>query len=193
MRIHVVQKGETFESIAKAYDLTVDQLIQMNRHLDRSNVLLPQMKVKVPLNVQKSPKMSNNVGKKIDVSNKRLSPPHDPNKPKVLPIVAEDEYVMSDKLISAIDDDQEDEFIQQFLPEGYYNWQPDPYAQPVMYDYHIPVQVMEPIPYENEPVRNSYYNPYEHVNQYAYFAPYYPNYNYMYRPYNPCGCGGYYY
>lgn len=200
MRIHVVQKGETFETIAKAYDLSVDELANMNRHLDQTHTLLPQMKIKVPMNVKKSPMASvgghNQRQQRIAVNDKRLVPPHDPNKPKVLPRVVEDEYVVSDKLISAIDDDQENEFIQQFLPDGYHSWESSNYSQPPIYDYHFPIQVMEPITYDNQDVRN---NPYYNYNlngfayQQAYYHPYYPQYNYMYRPYNPCGCGGYYY
>ncbi|WP_175615118.1 LysM peptidoglycan-binding domain-containing protein [Piscibacillus halophilus] len=187
MRIHVVQKGETFESIAKKYHISVDELVNMNRHLDYSNDPLPKMKVKVPMVVEEKPSEE----PILSVSDKRMAPPHDPNKPKMLPRVKEDEFVISDKVISSIEENQKDEYIQQFLPEGYENWViPEPYPTQT-YDYHYVNQTMAPYPYEQRQYAQPYYNPYGYMNQNPYGYTY--NNQYYYRPYNPCGCNGYYY
>ncbi|MGP4071395.1 LysM peptidoglycan-binding domain-containing protein [Piscibacillus sp. B03] len=188
MRIHVVQKGETFNSIAQKYNLSVDELVGMNRHLDHSNELMPKMKVKVPMETNE---VANPISEKLDVSNKRMALPHNPNQPKMLPRVKEDEFVISDKLITSIEDDQDNEFIQQFLPEGYTGWvTPEP-SPTQMYDYHYPMQPV--VPYQFEEQRQytpNYYDPYGYTN----VNPYGYTYNqYDYRAYNPCGCNGYYY
>ncbi|RPF55508.1 LysM peptidoglycan-binding domain-containing protein [Aquisalibacillus elongatus] len=182
MKIHVVQKGETIRDIANEYDLSIEELKEMNRHIDFNQDLMPKMKVKVPL---KEPVFADR-SSDINVNDKRLAPPHNPDKPKALPRIAEDEYVFSDKLISSIDDDQDNEFIQQFLPEQYVQWDPNMYPQ-YMSTYEYPVQA-NPVPtdYRYAP----YYNQYNYYPGNPYMEPYYQNY---YRPYNPCGCGGYSY
>ncbi|MFD2637576.1 LysM peptidoglycan-binding domain-containing protein [Piscibacillus salipiscarius] len=187
MRIHVVQKDETFNTIAQKYGISSEELIEMNRHLDHSNELVPKMKVKVPLDKKEEKQMTQ---PSIDVTNKRMTPPHNPNRPKVLPRVKEDEFVLTDKLITSMEDDQDNEFIQQFLPDDFQGWVPvDP--QPTqMYPYHYPVQTTMPFQYDQRQFMANAYNPYANMNPYPYG---YTDPNYFYRPYNPCGCGGYYY
>lgn len=48
MKIHIVQKGDTFYKIAKKYGVDVEQLKSLNTHIPNMEMLLPGMKVKIP-------------------------------------------------------------------------------------------------------------------------------------------------
>lgn len=48
MKIHIVQKGDTFYKIAKKYGVDVEQLKSMNTQIPNMEMLLPGMKVKIP-------------------------------------------------------------------------------------------------------------------------------------------------
>lgn len=48
MKIHIVQRNDTFESIANKYDVSVQDLIGMNTHINQLAGLVPGLKVKVP-------------------------------------------------------------------------------------------------------------------------------------------------
>ncbi|GEL77465.1 LysM peptidoglycan-binding domain-containing protein [Tenuibacillus multivorans] len=245
MRIHVVQKGETVDSVAKKYGLSADELQNMNRQLSSVDQLLPKMKLKVPMEFEKhqtknedkveevTPEretqddnaeinrevvdQSKNENEALSSDQKNFQLPHDPYQPRVLPRINEDEYVMSDKMISSIDEDQEDEFIQQFLPDHDHDYDSGYQEQPYEpfdydYDYNYPVQTMTPVYYDYRHM----YPDYAYPNAYSLMNAAYPNYsysndsyfnypypnntywnysypNYVYPGYNPCGCGGYYY
>lgn len=48
MKIHIVQRDDTFESIAERYSVSVQDLIGMNTHINHLAPLVPGLKVKVP-------------------------------------------------------------------------------------------------------------------------------------------------
>ena len=48
MKIHIVQRDDTFESIAERYSVSVQDLILMNTHINHLAPLVPGLKVKVP-------------------------------------------------------------------------------------------------------------------------------------------------
>ena len=48
MKIHIVQRNDTFQSIAEKYNVSVQDLIGMNTHINHLTGLVPGLKVKVP-------------------------------------------------------------------------------------------------------------------------------------------------
>lgn len=52
MKIHIVQKGDTLYEIAKAYQVPLEELIEMNRHLSDPNMLMPGMKIHIPTSAE---------------------------------------------------------------------------------------------------------------------------------------------
>lgn len=53
MKIHIVQRNDTFQSIAEKYNVSVQDLIGMNTHINHLAGLVPGLKVKVPSPVRK--------------------------------------------------------------------------------------------------------------------------------------------
>ena len=53
MKIHIVQRNDTFESIARKYDVSIQDLVGMNTHINPQAGLVPGLKVKVPSPVRK--------------------------------------------------------------------------------------------------------------------------------------------
>ena len=53
MKIHIVQRNDTFESIARKYDVSIQDLVGMNTHINPQAGLVPGLKVKVPSHVRK--------------------------------------------------------------------------------------------------------------------------------------------
>ena len=53
MKIHIVQRNDTFESIAGKYDVSVQDLVGMNTHINPQAGLVPGLKVKVPSSARK--------------------------------------------------------------------------------------------------------------------------------------------
>ena len=49
MKIHIVQRSDTFESIAKRYGISVQDLIGTNTHINYASGLVPGLKVKIPI------------------------------------------------------------------------------------------------------------------------------------------------
>lgn len=48
MKIHIVQKGDTLWEIANTYDVSFEELIQLNSHLSSPDMIMPGMKIKIP-------------------------------------------------------------------------------------------------------------------------------------------------
>lgn len=48
LKIHIVQKGDTLWKIAKAYDVDLDELKDMNHHIASPDMIMPGMKIKIP-------------------------------------------------------------------------------------------------------------------------------------------------
>lgn len=53
MRIYIVQKGDTLYNIAKAHNVSLDDLIKLNPHLSSPDYIAPGMKIKIPSEVKK--------------------------------------------------------------------------------------------------------------------------------------------
>ena len=64
MKIHIVQRNDTFDSIAEKYNVSVQDLIGMNTHINHLTPLVPGLKVKVPSPVRKDePNVAQNIQK----------------------------------------------------------------------------------------------------------------------------------
>lgn len=64
MKIHIVQRNDTFDSIAEKYNVSVQDLIGMNTHINHLTPLVPGLKVKVPSPVRKDePSVAQNIQK----------------------------------------------------------------------------------------------------------------------------------
>ena len=48
LKIHIVQKGDTLWKIAKAYDVDLEALKNMNHHIASPDMIMPGMKIKIP-------------------------------------------------------------------------------------------------------------------------------------------------
>lgn len=244
MKFHIVKKGESMQTIANKYNMRLDELMQMNKQIAKSDLILPGMKIKIPFEknvlneltvsqektgsekdlVRKTEQASetekDNViqtqnEKALSVSDRNLTPPHDPNVPKELPRIEEDESIMIDKEISLYDEDKQEQMLNDvFVSQQLYT----PPTSDDMYTYHYQ------IPIENNDSREftdkaaSQIQPQQYQPQfvspmnYSYGQNYYPNYYsqypynqylnaynqqwyyYNYPYYQPCGCSskGYY-
>ena len=49
MKIHIVQRNDTFETIATRYGISVQDLIGTNTHINYTSGLVPGLKVKIPM------------------------------------------------------------------------------------------------------------------------------------------------
>ena len=64
MKIHIVQRNDTFESVAEKYNVSVQDLIGMNTHINHLTPLVPGLKIKVPSPVRKDePNVTQNIQK----------------------------------------------------------------------------------------------------------------------------------
>lgn len=64
MKIHIVQRNDTFDSIAEKYKVSVQDLIGMNTHINHLTPLVPGLKVKVPSPIRKDePNVAQNIQK----------------------------------------------------------------------------------------------------------------------------------
>lgn len=94
MKIHIVQRNDTFQSIAEKYNVSVQDLIGMNTHINHLTGLVPGLKVKVPSPVRKE---ESNVAQHIqkyypnlDTNPIELKPTNAPAaEPVVIPTVQE--------------------------------------------------------------------------------------------------------
>ena len=48
MKFHIVKKGESMQTIANKYNMRLDELMQMNKQIAKSDLILPGMKIKIP-------------------------------------------------------------------------------------------------------------------------------------------------
>ncbi len=48
MKIHIVQRGDTLWSIAEKYNVSFEEVKQMNAHLANPDMIVPGMKIKLP-------------------------------------------------------------------------------------------------------------------------------------------------
>ncbi len=57
MKFHIVQRNDTFESIAKRYGISVQDLVGTNTHINYASGLVPGLKVKIPIPPRKDEPM----------------------------------------------------------------------------------------------------------------------------------------
>lgn len=53
VKIHIVQKSDTFRKIATQYGVDPDELQQLNAHISSPEMIVPGMKIKIPHSAQK--------------------------------------------------------------------------------------------------------------------------------------------
>lgn len=56
MKIHIVKKGDTLWKIAELYDVDFEELKQMNAHLSHPDMIMPGMKIRVPVHKKETKK-----------------------------------------------------------------------------------------------------------------------------------------
>ena len=89
MKIHIVQKGDTFEKIAEEYDVDMNVLIHVNPQVATPDMILTGMKIKIP---QKRKQVKNDQKKsfkpkaKIHNNDKGL-----PEEMMQIPVIEEDD------------------------------------------------------------------------------------------------------
>ncbi|MGM8214235.1 LysM peptidoglycan-binding domain-containing protein [Bacillaceae bacterium W0354] len=229
MKFHIVKKGETMQSIAEKYNMALDELVKMNKQIANPDLIMPGMKIKVPMthatstgkkevevNAQperkkdetsvknaerdKNEKMDqverkgneSFVENKISVSDRSLEPPHDPDIPKMIPRIDEDEGFFHDKEITAYDD--EDEKILDQLVET----QQQLYAQPVNWSptfsdsYSSQNEINEQVEQRGYDMMHD--EGHEMMNQQFYYQPFMPaQYTQPISPYGPYSASAVYY
>lgn len=139
------------KSIAEKYNISLDTLVKMNKQIADPSLIMPGMKIKVPMIQEKKEAAvrekeirnnkepialddttkSSNVRnestdrQKIDVSDRFLEIPHAQNEPKRLPQIKEDENSLPDKMMVPYNEESEEEiFNQAMLSTPVYNFNP---------------------------------------------------------------------
>ncbi|HLR14614.1 MAG TPA: SafA/ExsA family spore coat assembly protein [Bacillota bacterium] len=56
MKIHIVKKGDTLWTIAEKYEVDFEELKQMNAHLAHPDMIMPGMKIRIPVHKKESKK-----------------------------------------------------------------------------------------------------------------------------------------
>lgn len=59
MKIHIVKKGDTLWKIAEMYEVDFEELKQMNAHLAHPDMIMPGMKIRIPIHKKESIKETN--------------------------------------------------------------------------------------------------------------------------------------
>jgi len=103
LKIHIVQKEDTFRSIAKEYDIDEHVLIHVNPHIAKPDMILPGIKIKIPQerkrvkNAQRK-RFKSKTMRQAEVRNKSVQMRH-------IPVVAEDD-IWENELITMIRSEQ---------------------------------------------------------------------------------------
>ncbi len=185
LKIHIVKKGETMDSIAEKYGVSQSELHDMNKHLSDPKDVMEGMKLKVPnespkeqpVVVEQTSEVETDLSSNEEAEHSRQEEltvaerfplPNDFEKPKPIPYIREDEYF--DKQIAPYD---ESTSYDELLEAASYTNMPNTFE-----DSWTPEVVYEPI----------YFDPYvvqqQQQSQQDYERLYYASYR------NGCGCHG---
>lgn len=88
MKIHIVKKGDTLWKIAEMYDVDFEELKQMNGHLSHPDMIMPGMKIRVPVHKKetkkehKSHKKEEKIPKKKETQKGEQKPKEQVKKPQ---------------------------------------------------------------------------------------------------------------
>lgn len=66
MKIHIVQKGESLWSIAEKYDVDFQQLVDLNTQLASPEMIMPGMKIRIPVLTKEKPEHKNKEKLQLD-------------------------------------------------------------------------------------------------------------------------------
>ncbi|SDB96295.1 LysM domain-containing protein [Pelagirhabdus alkalitolerans] len=100
MKIHIVQKGDTLWKLKKKYNVELNQLKEMNQHLSHFDILIPGMKLYIPVE-KKTKQTEATVNQKKNVRD-------DHNKRAIHYVIEEDENLGQERIIQ--DDPKEINF-----------------------------------------------------------------------------------